>query len=114
MPILSPKQLSEIHQVLKPAKTIAPEAAEGQLQAISDLMDVRGLSEEELLEHINNILVGGETSAVKLRAAEIALKLKGHLVNKQDNGQNVHVQINILDSEFSGVNQILVPRQLNG
>lgn len=108
MPLLSPKALTEIHQVLKPAAT--KPTTELDESSISALMDRKGLSEEELLEHLGNILIGGETSAVKIRAAEIALKLKGHLQNKQNDGGNVFVSINIQDSDFSGANPILIPR----
>lgn len=112
MPLLSPAALTEIHQVLRP--TAAKQNLEGvDPSAAADflaLMDLKNLSEEDLLEHLNNILIGGETSAVKLRAAEIAFKLKGHLQNRQDGPGNVHVNILIQDSEFGGCNPILVPR----
>lgn len=72
-------------------------------------MDRHSLSDEDLVEHLSNFIVGGETTAIKVRAAEIALKLKGYLQNKQEVG-NVHVNIVIQDSEFGGANPILVPR----
>jgi hypothetical protein len=113
MPLLSPIALTEIHKVLKPQATKTVDSLESSAaDGISGLMDLRGLSEEELLEHLNNIVIGGETSAVKVRALEIALKLKGHLQNRQDGQGNISVNIVIADSEFGGANPILVPRQI--
>jgi hypothetical protein len=111
MSLLSPIAASEIHALLKPQKTTAVDLGEAtSAAAISDLLDREGLTEEALASHLNNLILGGDTSAIKIRAIEDALKLHGHLQNRQDTGSNVHVNIIIQDSEFGGANPILVPR----
>src|ERR1700691_3452471 len=107
MPLLSPIAANEIHALLKPQKTTPLEIGDPSAAAISDLLDREGLTEEALASHLNNLILGGDTSAITIRAIEDALKLHGHLQNRQDTGSNVHVNIIIQDSEFGGANPIL-------
>jgi hypothetical protein len=50
-----------------------------------------------------------ETPATRLRAAEIALKLNG-LLDSDNTKPDFIVNITIMDSEFSQINPILIPR----
>ena len=105
MPLLSP---SQIHKVLREEGLAgATKAAVGSLQ---DLLEKNSLTPDEVLENLSSQMRSAENPATRLRAAEIALKLNG-LLNSDENRPDFHITINIIDSDFSGVNPILLPRQ---
>lgn len=107
MPLLSP---SQIHKVLKECSTAAAsKAAVGSLQ---DLLEKNSLTPDEVLENLSSQMRSAGNDATRLRAAEIALKLNG-LLNSDENRPDFHITINIIDSDFSGVNPILLPRAEN-
>jgi hypothetical protein len=103
MPLLSPHQ---INKVLSEAG-VAPKASSD----LEVLLQRNGLTPDDVLSEIGNIMRGAEHPSSKLKAAEIGAKLNGLL--KGDEIANVPV-VNIIinDSEFI-MNPILVPRELS-
>jgi hypothetical protein len=102
MPLLSPNQ---IHQVLKNEALDSPKTK----SELESLLRNNNLSKEEVLENLALLMRSGETDGVRLRAAETALKLNG-LLTGDDEKSNFSVTIIINDSQFVGVNPILIPR----
>ena len=102
MALLDPKQIYEVLKSEKPKPAASPENLKG-------LLEQNGLSPNEVLEQLSHQLMTAETPATRLRAAEIALRLNG-LLDSENTKPDFHVTINILDSEFSSINPILLPR----
>lgn len=103
MPILSP---SQIHAVLR--QELPSAGGDGAKIGLPKLLAAANLTPEEILENLSGLMRGAEADSTRLRAAETALRLNG-LLDKEQNGNNFSVTINILDSEFE-VNPILIPR----
>jgi len=104
VPLLSP---SQIHEVLK--KELPARSANGDNPGVlARLLENSNLTPEEVLLNLSSLLRSGETDAVRLRAAETALRLNG-LLEKDSAAQNFSVTINIHDSDYS-INPILIPR----
>ncbi len=102
MALLSP---SQIHAVLKEENKVAKTSA-GNLQ---NLLEKHQLTADDALESLNSNMRFGDSSSIRQRAVETALKLNG-LLDSDNTKPDFHVTINILDSEFSGMNPILLPR----
>lgn len=68
-----------------------------------------GLTGLEVLNTVANEMRSGETSQVRLKAAEIGLKLNGYLKG-DDSPMAPHVTIVIKDSQYTEINPILIPR----
>jgi len=102
MPLLSP---SQIHQVIKesqqPSRTLQSE--------LGTLLSKHNLTPDDALEQLSGEMASGANSGTRMRAIETALKLNG-LLNNAEAVPDFHVTINILDSEFSMMNPILIPR----
>jgi hypothetical protein len=101
MPLLSPQQLNPILE------------AAGFLKDDKDLksiLDKNGMSKGEIVEEIANIMRGGESGHLKLRAAELGAKMQKMLTD--DSSVSLpSITIVIKDSAFSEINPILIPRE---
>lgn len=106
MAILSP---SQIHQVLaETAKEQKKNGTQGPAN-LSELLEKHTLTADDALESLNSNMRFGDSSSIRQRAVETALKLNG-LLDADNAKPDFHVTINILDSEFQGMNPILIPR----
>ena|ERR1035438_6099271 len=103
MPLLSP---SQIHAALRPAQNLAKRGVKTEL---SELLADNNLSPEEILMNLSSLLRSGENDGVRLRAAEMGLKLN-KLLGDDSQRPDFSVTINIVDSEFTSLNPILIPR----
>ncbi len=107
MSLLNP---SQIHKVLSSAGVTKAPARE-DVSELSQLLNNSGLSPEEVLDNVGSIMRGGETEAVRLRAAELGLKLNGFINNNDKAISAPIVNITIHDLEInSQINPILIPR----
>lgn len=104
MPLLSP---SQIHQALKPVQSLAKR--ENGKTELSELLANNNLSPDEILMNLSSLLRAGENDGVRLRAAEMGLKLN-KLLGDDSQRPDFSVTINIVDSEFTSLNPILIPR----
>lgn len=104
MPLLSP---SQIYKVLQEERSPAIKASERKLDR---LLAESNLTAPEVLDNLSSLMRCGESDAVKLKAAETALKLNG-LLEKDFVRQDMSVTIIINDS-FHVVNPILIPRTI--
>lgn len=78
---------------------------------IKESLDRNGLSLDETLQLLGNEMVSGETSASRIRAAEVSVKLRGLM--KETNVQLPSINIIISDpSAPTGINPILLPREI--
>ena len=105
MAILSP---SQIHQVLKEEAKAQSKTGTGPAN-LSELLEKHTLTADDALESLNSNMRFGDSSSIRQRAVETALKLNG-LLDADNAKPDFHVTINILDSEFQGMNPILIPR----
>jgi|SRR5665647_2410931 len=103
MPLLSP---SQIHKVISESQPAATRALQGEL---GQLLSKHNLTPDDALERLSDEMGSGANSGTRMRAIETALKLNG-LLNTAEAVPDFHVTINILDSEFSMMNPILIPR----
>lgn len=103
MAILSP---SQIHKVLIEEAAVHSPKNAGSLTA---LLEKHSLTPDDALLELRNAMVSGGSDSTRQRAIETALRLNG-LLDTDQNRPDFHVTINILDSEFSGMNPILLPR----
>jgi hypothetical protein len=103
MAILSP---SQIHAVLKEEAAARSPKDVGSLTA---LLEKHNLTPDDVLMELRNTMVSGQSDSTRQRAIETSLRLNG-LLDTDQNRPDFHVTINILDSEFSGMNPILLPR----
>ena len=119
MPLLTPKEPGEksekkvisaagVRNVLKTSGVIRSSSPDDF--DITELLDEAGLTPREILTEVGSLMRCGDSSPVRLRAAETGLKLNGMLQN--DEGPRVPFQVNIVinDGHHKGVNPILVPR----
>src|SRR5258706_12239057 len=105
MALLDPKQIYEVLQAeRKPRHTSA-----GETETLVSLLIKNGLSPDEILEQISHEMKTAETATARIGAAKVGLQLNG-LLDSDNTKPDFHVTINILDSEFSGMNPILLPR----
>jgi len=100
MSLLSPAQ---IHKVLREQT-----AQKNDPGSLADLLEKNNLSADEVLMNLGSEMRSAEQASVRVKAAEIALKLNGLLSG--DEKPDFHVTIVISDSEYSGQNPILFPR----
>ncbi len=103
MPLLSPNQ---IHAALKPALREKSEKTN-----LLSLLEDANLTPQEVLENLASLMRSGETDGVRLRAAEVGLKLNGMLTDTNTK-PDFTVTINIMDGEFRDLNPILIPREI--
>src|ERR1035438_6063208 len=104
MPLLSP---SQIHAALRPAQNLVK--ATSKRTELSELLADNNLSPEEILMNLSGLLRSGENDGVRLRAAEMGLKLN-KLLGDDSQRPDFSVTINIVDGEFTSLNPILIPR----
>lgn len=102
MPLL---QVNQIKNVLKESGVTANED-------IKAILARESLGPEELIGELGTVVRCADSSAMKLKGIETALKLNGLLRNDSDGATAPIVNIIIHDSEFSqGVNPILLTRE---
>lgn len=103
MALLSPQQL---HPVLKEAGLLSDE------KDLKSLLDKNGLDKNSIIEEIANVMRGGESGHLRLRAAELGAKMQ-KMLNDDSSLSLPSVTIVIKDSSFSDINPILIPRESN-
>ncbi len=110
MPLLAPTQIhpQQIKAALQESR-IEKSGEPLNAKSMQELLAKHQLTPDDALECLADVMRGGESSAIRHRATETALKLNG-LLDKDANKQDFHVTINILDSEFNKMNPILLPR----
>lgn len=104
MPLTKP----DIQEALRSVGLVTEKEA-----SISDKLDIAGLSVQTSLEILSDIAHGADKSTEKLRAVETAMKLRGLLKDQQAPPPSITIVINDPQGEHTGVNPILLPRQLN-
>lgn len=79
---------------------------------VNELLDDQDLSLRQTIQHLADIASGADTSAVKLRAIETALKLRGVLKEQAAPPPTFNIIINDKSGNPSvnGLNPILIPR----
>lgn len=102
MPLISPQQL---HTALRqaPAKEL------NKRSDLVELLENNNLTPDEILLNLSSLMRSGENDGVRLRAAEMGLKLN-KLLGDDSQRPDFQVTINIIDSEFASLNPILIPR----
>jgi hypothetical protein len=113
MPLLSTTQIHPV-QIRETLAEIAQEKAPGtsQEKTLAGLLAKHQLTADDALEALGETMRTGETSAIRQRATETALKLNG-LLEKDSGKGDFSVVINIIDpanAAAGGVNPILIPR----
>ncbi len=81
--------------------------------SVNDLLDQEDLSLQQTIQHLSDVVSGSDTSAVKLRAIETALKLRGVLKEQAAPPPSFNIIINDTsgkDPSVNGLNPILIPR----
>lgn len=100
MPLLSPKQ---IHGVFEEVG-LAPRPSD-----LESILKRNNLAPQDVIEALSDIVHGGETSQVKLKGAEIALKLNGMLNNNE--GVAIPIVNIIIHGSVNEINPICIPRE---
>ena len=103
MPLISPQQL---HSALK----IQPTKELNKRSDLTELLKDNSLTPDEILMNLSSLMRSGENDGVRLRAAEMGLKLN-KLLGDDSQRPDFQVTINIIDSEFASLNPILIPRE---
>lgn len=81
---------------------------------IADVMERAGLTLEECVGHLSDIINGADSSSVKKAALDTALKLHGVLKDTVPPPPSVTILIQDPGSETVGqTNPILIPRQIS-
>ncbi len=102
MPLL---QVNQIKNVLK-------ESGISSKDDIKSILAREALGPDDLISELGSVVRGADSSAMKLKGIETALKLNGLLRNDSDGAVAPIVNIIIHDSEFSqGINPILLTRE---
>lgn len=107
MPLLSPTSLEpqKIRSLIREAST------QKNKKELETILENNGLGTEDVIEAVGSMMRMGETEGVRIKAAEIGLKLNGLLQSDQTPTIPI-VNIIIHDSnEHLGINPILIPRQ---
>ena len=104
MSLLNPNQIYQVlkDELPKPGRRSDPDSLAG-------LLAKNGLTPDEILEQISHEMKTAETATARIGAAKVGLQLNG-LLDSDNTKPDFHVTINILDSEFSQMNPILLPR----
>ena len=103
MPLISPQQL---HSALRQA----PVKELSKKSDLTELLKDNSLTPDEILMNLSSLMRSGENDGVRLRAAEMGLKLN-KLLGDDSQRPDFQVTINIIDSEFASLNPILIPRE---
>lgn len=107
MALLNPKQIYEVLKSETPPP--APRSGSRANSNLSLLLEKNNLTVDEVLDNLSSQMRSAESDAVRFQATKTALQLNG-VLNQSDEKQNMNVTINIIDSEFSQLNPILIPR----
>ena len=102
MPLLSPSQIHSVLKDFEPQPTTS--------ESLSDLLRKNNLTPDEILDQLSSQMRTAEQSSVRLGAAKLGLQLNG-LLDSDNTKPDFQVTIIINDSEFGGLNPILIPRQ---
>src|SRR5678815_1128161 len=100
MSLLNPKQIYEVLQAEQPKRLKNDDPG-----SLVSLLLKNGLSPDEILEQISHEMKTAENPTARISAAKVGLQLNG-LLDSENTRPDFHVTINILDSEFSGMNPI--------
>src|SRR5580698_6005258 len=102
MPLISPRQL---HAALG---SPTPQKLQNKKDLV-ELLENNNLTPDEILLNLSSLMRSGENDGVRLRAAEMGLKLN-KLLGDDSQRPDFSVTINIVDSDYS-LNPILIPRE---
>lgn len=80
--------------------------------SVNDLLDANNASAEDTARILGEVMNNGESSHVRLRAAELAFKLRGSLKDTGPQQQSITIIINDPNSKHD-VNPILLPREIS-
>ena len=105
MPIISPN----VQEALRQSGLVKDP---GEKRTIDEMMDACGLSLAETLQNLSDVATGADTSSAKLRANEIAFKLRGVLKETAPPPPSFNIIIQDSGSEntINGIDRILIPR----
>jgi hypothetical protein len=80
---------------------------------VNSILDQEGLSLRETVQNLSDISKGADTSSARLRANEIALKLRGTLREAAPTPPvfNIVIQDSGSENTINGIDRILIPRQ---
>lgn len=79
-------------------------------ESISELMDKKGLTPSAILDDLNDFITTSTNEPLRLKAIELALKMKGMI--KPDTAPPLpSITIIIKDDKAPAVDPILIPRQ---
>jgi hypothetical protein len=106
MPIIS----ANVQEALRQSGLVKDPSVEKR--TIDQMMDACGLSLEETLQNLSDVATGADTSSAKLRANEIAFKLRGVLKETAPPPPSFNIIIQDSGSEntINGIDRILIPR----
>lgn len=107
--LISPKQLYEVLKEETP-RAVSDGRSDVRKGDLSKLLDNANLTAPEVFEHVALLMRGAETESVRMKAAEIGLKLNGFLQADDETKRDFNVTIVINDIDHTGVNPILIPR----
>ena len=86
--------------------------AGGSAAGINEKLDEAGLSDEEVLDQVAQVMMHGSSDSIRLRAAETVLKVRGHM--KEASAPPPPITIVIQGTGVTPeVNPILIPREIS-
>lgn len=107
MPLIKP----EVQKVLRKAGLKEPES---EKLSVNENLDIAGLSNEAIAEELTRLALNSNNEALKLRALETALKVRGALKEAETALPQFTIIIQNSDNstvEHHGINPIVFPRQ---
>ena len=103
------KNMEVIPQEKETVENLLAKAGLGRGKTLREKLSKAGLETDDILDIVAGIAKYGDSDAMKLRAAELALKLNGDLAETDKPIPVVNIIINDPNSNFT-VNPILLPR----
>jgi hypothetical protein len=109
MPLLSPQTINPgLKAALKEAGLDQKNSKKLESN-LDELLESSGLDATKVLEEVGNLMKYAEQENTRLAAAKIGLQLN-RMLEDDDIKRIPIVNINILDSEYTQINPILIPR----
>src|SRR5215831_9908526 len=99
---------SEFEKILKQEETVITSPAKQDLDATRRIFSDSGASVKNVAAAVSNILDNSSQDGVKLRAAELVLKVHG-ILNEMDAPKIPNVVINITGSDNKTLINLVVP-----
>lgn len=107
MPIIS----AGVQEALRQSGIVKDRESEDESD-INSILDSEGLSLRETIQNLKDVAQGADTSSARLRANEIALKLRGTLREQAPAPPtfNIIIQDSGSENTINGIDRILIPR----